>query len=127
MKDKDQIELFGESEQRLEEKPGSLIIVLKEKKHSFFLRKGDDLFVEIPLNLKEAIIGFKKSIKHLDGKDMKLSKKKVTFPNETKTIKGQGMPLINSETKRGDLHLKFKVTLPETLSEEEKIFIGSLL
>ena len=128
MKDNDQIVFKGESDQHPGKIPGNLNVVVKQNKHSFFyLRKGRDLYAEVKLNFKEAILGFNKAFKHFDGKEIRMKKKKVTKPNEYKPIKGQGMPELGSGHKRGDLHLKFKVTLPENLTEEEKELINSIL
>lgn len=128
MKDKDEIIFTGESDEHPFKIPGDLHVILRQNKHSFFyLRKGNDLYAEVQLNFKQAILGFNKSFRHFDNKELRFSKKKVTQPNEMKAIKGQGMPVRNSEIKRGDLHLKFKISLPESLTEEEKMLINSLL
>lgn len=128
MKDKEQIVFVGDAQQQLGQTPGDLHVILKQNRHRFFyLRKGNDLYAEIPLNFKQAILGFKKSFRNFDNKEVRFSKKKVTQPNEMKPIKGQGMPFFDENHKRGDLHLVFKVSLPESLTEEEKILIESLL
>lgn len=44
------------------------------------------------ITLKEALLGFKKKIKHLDNHFIKINKEGITKPGEIQTIKGEGMP-----------------------------------
>lgn len=128
MKDQEHIVFERESEQHPDTIPGDLIIVLKQSKHHFFhTRKGDDLYADITLNMKEALLGFNKEFKHLDNREVKINKSKPTQPFEVKPLKGEGMPVHNSASNKGDLHLKFKVRLPEKLSDAEKSLIESIL
>ena len=87
MKDKDEIIFTGESDEHPFKIPGDLHVILRQNKHSFFyLRKGNDLYAEVQLNFKQAILGFNKSFRHFDNKELRFSKKKVTQPNEMKAI-----------------------------------------
>jgi DnaJ-related protein SCJ1 len=51
----------------IDEAPGDVVYTLKTQPHSRFTRRGNDLYMSQPLSLKEALSGFKKSFKHLDG------------------------------------------------------------
>ena len=67
-----------EAEQAPQVIPGDVIIKLRTRMHPTFVRKGDDLHVEIALTLKEALTGFKRTIKHLDGRIVTINSDNVT-------------------------------------------------
>lgn len=46
---------------------GDLIFTIKQKPHGTFKRVGNNLFIDITLTLEESLLGFKKTVKHLDG------------------------------------------------------------
>jgi len=46
--------------------PGDVIFTLKTKPHSVFSRVGDTLFTSLSIELEDALLGFRKRIKHLD-------------------------------------------------------------
>lgn len=46
--------------------------------HPRFTRQKDDLAVEVLLSLEEALLGFSKSILHLDGHEVHLKRSAVT-------------------------------------------------
>jgi DnaJ-class molecular chaperone len=41
---------------------GDLLVKISAKKHHKFVRDGADLFMDLEITLKEALLGFKKSI-----------------------------------------------------------------
>ena len=49
---------------------GDVIIVLQQKEHEMFQRKGDDLYCTYNLGLTEALCGFEFTLKQLDGRDL---------------------------------------------------------
>ena len=117
----------GESEQAPDIIPGDLIITLKQRKHSFFKqRKRNDLYADIELNMKEALFGYNKKIKHLDGREFFIESNKVTQPNEIRVITGEGMPVHKFPSQKGDLYITFNVKLPKTLNKKEKELIKEI-
>jgi DnaJ-class molecular chaperone len=51
---------------------GDLIFTLKQRLHDRFTRVGNNLFIEVDLTLEESLLGFKKVVSHLDGKEVLL-------------------------------------------------------
>ncbi len=54
------------SEQTPGQIPGDIILIVKQKPHKKFKRKGNDLHMDMEITLKEALLGFSKKIEHLD-------------------------------------------------------------
>jgi DnaJ-class molecular chaperone len=50
--------------------PGDVILVLQQKEHATFKRKGNDLFVEKEISLTEALCGYQFVVEHLDGRQV---------------------------------------------------------
>lgn len=93
--------------------PGDAIIKLKESKHNVFTRVGTNLQTEIELSLSEALLGFERSITHLDGRKINLAYSGVTKPFAVMRVKGEGMPHRGDPTEKGDLLVKCRLVMPE--------------
>jgi DnaJ-related protein SCJ1 len=127
MRDGQRIVFERESEQHPDMIPGDLICTLRHKPHKFFhSRIKDDLHANISLNFKEALLGFSRTIQHLDNRFIKLENYKPTQPNEIQKVVGEGMPHHQYSSQKGDLYIKYNVRLPERLSEIEKELIKQL-
>lgn len=68
MKDGQRITFHGEGDQEPGLEPGDVIIVLDQKEHAVFKRRGDDLIMKMNLKLVEALCGFKKTVETLDDR-----------------------------------------------------------
>jgi DnaJ-class molecular chaperone len=78
------------------------------------------------LSLHEALLGFKRAIRHLDGRDVVVEHSGVTQPFEVRRVAGEGMPQHNFPSQKGTLHVKYIVDLPKVLNDEQKAAIGKL-
>ena len=99
---------------------GDLYVVVKVNPHDYFVREDDVLYCEMPINLSQAILGTTMIIKLLDDKKVNLKVTPGTQHGDVMRIKGQGMVMLNSGGRRGDLHVKILVHIPERLSGKEK-------
>ena len=113
------------SEQRPGQIPGDVIMRLRQKKHRLFNRDGNDLKMEMTITLKEALLGFTKTITHMDEHTVEISRKRITKPFFVKTIKGEGMSIHQFPSEFGDLHVKFIVEMPKQLNDAQKKFESS--
>ena len=61
-----------------------MIIVLQQKEHDLFTRRGNDLTCTYNIGITEALCGFEFTVKHLDGRDLviKHPKGKVIEPGK---------------------------------------------
>jgi DnaJ-related protein SCJ1 len=111
-----EIRFERESEQSPGITPGDVIFKIKAAGHPRLRRDRDDLHTDLRLTLREALIGFSKTIKQLDGRDVVVEHDGVTQPFEVRQIKGEGMPVHGVPSQRGVLHVRFIVDLPPSLS-----------
>jgi DnaJ-class molecular chaperone len=90
-------------------------------------RAGDDLHYQMEITLEEALLGYKKSIRHLDNHQVSISHDAVTKPFQVRLIEGEGMPHHNFPSQHGDLHVLHNIKFPASLSAEQKKIISDIL
>jgi curved DNA-binding protein len=95
-----------------------LVVVTKLKPHGTFARRGDDLEREVPVTLREALLGSEIPVGTLKGRVL-LKVPAGTQNGRTFRLKGQGMPRFKGEG-MGDLLVRIRVVLPTDLSDEAK-------
>ena len=103
---------------------GDLYIELKVKEHEFYEREGNDVYLELPITITEAILGCKKDVKLLN------SVVTLTIPagsnsGDKHRIKGKGIKDVNYHN-TGDFYVILKVITPKKLSREQKKLIEKL-
>lgn len=107
----DKISLEGKGHQFKNSKT-DMVLIINLLNHNIFKRLKDDLLIEVELKLYQALFGFDKIIKHLDGRQVRISCTGKTEFNTTRKINNEGMTKINSPQNKGDLYILFKVSLP---------------
>ena len=90
---------------------GVVRLVLRQQRHRHFERQGDDLAAEVQISLLEALSGFRRPLRHLDGQLWMASDREVTRPGQRKVLRGFGMPRFRGRGK-GDLVVHFSVLFP---------------
>ena len=103
---------------------GDIYIEYHVKEHEFFERDEDDIYLEVPLTIKEAILGCKKEIPTLTG-NVILDVKPGTQNLAKVRLKGKGVKNVNSSYK-GDMYVVYNVLIPNKLSRKELELIKSL-
>ena len=103
---------------------GDLYIEFNVKDHQFYERDGNDLYMELPITITEAILGCKKDIKLLN------SKVTLTIPSGSESgdkhrLRGKGIKDVNYN-RHGDFYVIIKVLTPKKLSREQKKLIEQL-
>ncbi|KAI8930385.1 hypothetical protein BC831DRAFT_440338 [Entophlyctis helioformis] len=126
MMDGQVITFEGEADQSPDHRAGDVKFTIRTQPHPLFTRRGDNLYMTQTVSLKEALLGFKKTFKHLDGKETAISRKAVTQPGFVQTVKGQGMPRHGFPSERGDLFVEYAVVFPPTLTAAQKKLIEQL-
>jgi curved DNA-binding protein len=104
---------------------GDLYVVVRQKKDRTFTRRGADLERELPLTLKEALLGGSVHVATPKGRVL-LTIPAATQPGRTFRLTGQGMPRFKADG-HGDLYVKAKVVLPSDLSSDAKAAADAFL
>ena len=103
---------------------GDLYLEYVVDEHEYYVRDNDDIYLEVPLTITEAILGCKKSIPTIHG-NVKLTVPAGTDSGDKQKIRGKGID--NEYRKRkGDMYVIFKVYTPKKLSREQKNLIEKL-
>lgn len=128
MKDSQHVTFPGEADQAPNVIPGDVVIVIDEKEHDRFKRKGDDLYMEQNIDLLTALAGGSFMVEHLDDRHLQVNiiPGEIIKPDAVKVISEQGMPAYRHHN-HGQLIIKFNITFPETLSPEAIQFLESAL
>jgi len=105
---------------------GDIKIQIKIKNNSIFKRTGLDLFVKKKITLKEALVGFKFEIKHLNKKSYMINNfnSKIITPSFNSIIDKMGMKRGN---KSGRLIIAFEIIFPTNLSDIQKKQLAEIL
>jgi len=112
------------SQQRPGMLPGSVVVTLVAHKHPTMTRKGNDLHMEMTVSLREALLGWSQTIRHIDGHTVELVVSDVTKHLQVLMIEGEGMPLRDDPASFGDLYVKVKVGFPASLDEKQRLAIS---
>ncbi|MEP7158471.1 MAG: J domain-containing protein [Chloroflexota bacterium] len=104
---------------------GDVYLRVKVKPHTTFTRKGADIERELPISLRESLLGSAVHLKTLTGRVA------LTIPPETQNgrsfrLKGKGLPKFRAEG-HGDLFVRVRIVLPTNLSDEAKEAAGRFL
>ncbi|KAH6564230.1 hypothetical protein BASA82_001181 [Batrachochytrium salamandrivorans] len=116
----------GEADQSPDHTAGNVKFTLNTAPHELFTRHDDSLSMSETITLREALLGFERTIKHLDGNNLKFSRTAVTQHGFVQTIKGQGMPKHEFPSERGDLFIDYQVILPAKITAEQKELVEKL-
>ena len=93
--------------------------MIYQKPHPVFQRDQQDLRMKFKITLEEALLGFSKEIKHLDGRLLRIQRDQITQPGETQVIKEEGMPFQKNPRRRGNLFIEYVVVFPKEFTDEQ--------
>ncbi|XP_070104845.1 dnaJ homolog subfamily A member 1 isoform X1 [Equus caballus] len=131
MKDGQKITFHGEGDQEPGLEPGDIIIVLDQKDHAVFTRRGEDLFMCMDIQLVEALCGFQKPISTLDNRTIVITSHpgQIVKHGDIKCVLNEGMPIYRRPYEKGRLIIEFKVNFPENgfLSPDKLSLLEKLL
>jgi DnaJ-class molecular chaperone len=98
---------------------GDLFLVITLRSDPLYERKGDDLFVDIDVDLFTALLGGEAPVPLPDGRKLVLTIPPETQNGRTFRLNNKGMPRLKGEG-QGTLFARVRVILPTQLTEEER-------
>ena len=115
-----QIRLPGEGQPGANGGPnGNLFIAVDVKPHEFFKRKGEDILLDLNINIAQAVLGADVPVPTVDAKDEILNIPSGTQPGRVFTMRGKGVPHIR-QSGRGDQRVVVNVDIPKKLTAEQR-------
>lgn len=105
---------------------GDLYVFVNVRPHEYFERAGNDLYCAVPINVAQAALGCTISVNTLDDKKVKLKIPAGIQNGKMLRLKGEGVPFIHHDSKKGDLYIKIQVVIPEKLSSRGKAVMEEL-
>ncbi|MBV8060428.1 MAG: J domain-containing protein, partial [Alphaproteobacteria bacterium] len=95
--------------------PGDGIVELHIEPHPYFTRKDNDLTLEAPISLPEAILGGTITVPTLTG-PVAVKVPKGANNGTSLRLKGKGVP--HGKDQKGDMFVKLRVVLPDNVDDE---------
>jgi molecular chaperone DnaJ len=105
--------------------PGDLFIVTEVEPHPVFERKGDNIYVRLPVTITEAALGAKVEVPTIDG----MSTIKIppgTQSGQKLRLRGKGPPSLRESQLRGDQFVEVQVMVPRVADERTKEILREL-
>jgi molecular chaperone DnaJ len=97
--------------------PGDLVITFQVQPDRFFSREGLDIIATVPINIAQATLGSRISVRGLDGKKLTIKIPSGTASGKRMRVPGHG---VKKGERRGDLIVEVMITVPEKLTEEQE-------
>ena len=104
---------------------GDLYLIIQILPNETFEREGDDLHMDVPLDIFTAIAGGEVRIPAIE-RPLTLTIPPRTNANRSFRIRGKGMPHQGDAKTRGDLFARVRLVLPDALTDQEVDSIRAL-
>lgn len=110
--------------------PGNLYVVLYVKDHEFFTRRGEDIFLDLQINVAQAALGDEVVVPTIDGEE-RLDIPAGTQSSDVFKLRHKGVPRLDRSGRgqhmgRGDQHVIIQVVVPKKLSDEQRKLFNDL-
>jgi len=105
--------------------PGDLYILLRVDPHAFFKRSQYDILLDMDITYPQAALGADITVPTLQGEET-LHISPGTQPSAVFRLKGQGVPHLQSATKRGDEVIRLNVATPKELTKRQRELLEEL-
>src|SRR5438128_548505 len=127
VRDGSRIRLAGKGEPgRRGGPPGDLYLITHVAPSPVFRRKGDNLEVEVPLSIPEALRGAEVQVPTLSGTKT-LRVRPGTKHGTVQRLRGEGPPKLGGSSQaRGDIHYRFVIDVPDKLDAEQQKAVEAL-
>ena len=104
---------------------GDLYLIVEVQPDSTFERTGDDLLVEVEVDMFTAILGGKVQVPTL-ARPVKIKVPAGTQSGQKFRVSGKGMPKLRAKDKYGNLYARVLITVPDELNPEQEDLLHQL-
>lgn len=119
VEDESQLRLSGEGHDGIHGGPaGDLYVVIRIRPHELFVRRGEDLFCQLPLSFPQVVLGAEVDVPVLGGTG-RLRVPAGTQPGGFLQLKGKGMPALRGRG-RGDICYEVVIDIPTKLTAKQR-------
>jgi molecular chaperone DnaJ len=120
-----QIRIAGEGQPGIDGGPtGNLFLVIQVKPHQFFRRRGNDILLDLDINIAQAALGADVQVPSVDGiENLKIPA--GTQPGKVLRMRSKGIPALRGGG-RGDQLVVVNVDIPRTLTSEQRSIFEQL-
>jgi DnaJ-class molecular chaperone len=101
--------------------PGDALIEISVLPHPYFTRKGDDIYLDLPISLKEAVLGAKIRVPTPSG-TVTATVPKWSNTGRVLRLRGRGVP--RADGRKGDEYVTLKIMLPPKPDPELERFVA---
>jgi DnaJ-class molecular chaperone len=101
--------------------PGDALIEISILPHPYFTRKGDDIYLDLPISLKEAVLGAKIKVPTPSGA-VTVAVPKWSNTGRVLRLKGRGVP--RPDGSKGDEYVKLMLMLPQKPDPALEAFVA---
>ncbi|MBL8134772.1 MAG: J domain-containing protein [Anaerolineae bacterium] len=106
-------------------KSGDLFLNVQVEPDSRFERTGDDLTVEVKVDMFAAMLGGEIEVPTM-GRTLKLKIPPGSQSGRKFRLTGKGMPVLNKAETFGDLYARLLISVPETLTSDQRALVEKL-
>ncbi|APO72033.1 curved DNA-binding protein CbpA (plasmid) [Rhizobium gallicum] len=99
---------------------GDALIDIRVRPHRFFTRDGDDIRVELPVSLSEAVLGGKVRVPTPSGP---VNLTLPPYSNTGKVLRLKGKGVVRRGGKQGDVYVTLKIVLPDKPDDRLTAFV----
>lgn len=103
---------------------GDIYLEFNVQNHEIYERDGNDIYLELPITISEAVLGCKKDVPTIHG-SVRLTIKEGSETGDKYRLKGKGIEDVHSYRK-GDMYVVIDVTTPKKITKEQKKLFESL-
>jgi molecular chaperone DnaJ len=104
--------------------PGDLYVVISVREHPQLVRRGTELYAELPVTFSQAALGATLTVPTVEGSEAVQLEPGTQSGHELR-LRGKGVPRLRGAG-RGDLHAIINVVVPTKLSKRERELLREL-
>lgn len=104
---------------------GDLYMITEVDRHPLFERKGDNIYIKVPVTFTEAALGAKVEVPTIDGPST-IRIPPGTQGGQTLRLRGKGAPSLREAGLRGDEFIEVQVAVPRVADERSKEILREL-